>query len=92
MAHTINALKRHRQSRKRYKQNHAVKTEIKSQVKKVMGAIQKKDAAKAKEEFRRASTLLDRAARKGILHKNNVRRRKARLATKVNALSASPSS
>lgn len=86
MAHTLNALKRQRQNRKRSALNHAVKTEVKTQIKKVLEAIRGNDAGRAREEFKKATSLLDRAASKGVLHRNNARRRKARLASKVEAL------
>lgn len=46
-------------------------------------ALKKADAADATDEQRReAVSLLDRAARKGLLHRNAAARRKSKLATK----------
>jgi small subunit ribosomal protein S20 len=83
MAHTIGALKRLRQNKKRNLRNHAIKTEVKTQIKKVLEALKGKDKDKAQGELRKAESLLDRAAIRGVLHPNNAARRKARLAARV---------
>jgi small subunit ribosomal protein S20 len=62
------------------------KSQVKSQVKKAEQTIfsGEPDA----EELRAAISLLDKAAVKGIIHKNNAARRKSRLMKKYNAASA----
>lgn len=89
MPHTINAVKRMRQNRKRNERNHAVKTAVKTQIKKVLEAIETKDVEKAKAELKKAASMLDKAAQKGILHSRNADRRKARLAGRVQSLAKS---
>ena len=84
MAHTISALRQHKQSEVRRKRNHAVKSELRTQMKKVLGAVEKKDAALSKAALNEAYALLDRAVGKGVIHKNNADRHKSRLAARVN--------
>ena len=85
MANHKSAIKRHKQSEKRRLRNAAVKTAIKSQVKKVRSALDSGDAGEADNQLKRAVTLLDRAVTKGVLHRNNASRRISRLTTAVNA-------
>ena len=88
MAHTISALRQYKQSEVRRQRNHAVKSELRTQMKKVLTAVEKKDAAASKVALSEAYALLDRAIGKGVIHKNNGARHKARLAARVNAVAA----
>ena len=88
MAHTISALKQWKQSEIRRARNHSVKAELRTQVKKVQTAVDKKDAAIAKTSLQEAYSLIDRAVSKGVLHKNTAGRHKSRLSARVNVLSA----
>ena len=86
MAHTISALRQWKQSETRRGRNHAVKAELRTQMKKVLQAVAKKDAAGSKAALSEAYKLLDRAVVKGVVHRNNASRHKARLAARVNAV------
>ena len=88
MAHTISALKQWKQSEVRRSRNHAVKSELRTQMKKVAAAVEKKDSGVAKTALQSAYSLIDRAVSKGVLHRNAAARHKARLSARVNALSA----
>jgi len=88
VAHTISALRQHKQSEIRRARNHAVKSELRTQMKKVLTAVEKKDAAGSKAALDVAYALLDRAVGKGVIHKNNGDRHKSRLAARVNAVAA----
>ena len=90
MAHTISALRQHKQSETRRQRNHAVKSELRTQMKKVLTAVEKKDAAGSKAALNEAYALLDRAVGKGVIHKNNANRHKARLAARVNGVGTAP--
>ena len=79
MANTRSAQKRNRQALKRRARNQAVRTQVKSAVKKAREALAAKDPAKAQEALRAAARTLDKAASKGVLHKKNASRRIARL-------------
>ena len=86
MANTISALKRHRQSIIRGKRGHSVKSALRSQMRKVLDAVEKEDAKASQKELVEAYKLIDRAAVKGVLHRNNAARKKSRLAVRVNAV------
>lgn len=90
MAHTISALRQLKQSEKRRTRNHAVKSALRTQMKKVLAAVEKKDAAGSKTALSEAYQLLDRAVAKGVIHRNNADRHKSRLAARVNALGPAP--
>ena len=86
MANHKSALKRHRQSLKRRARNRISKTRIKNTVKAVRVAIEEKDLAKAMESFKDAVSILDRAARKKIIHERQAQRRIARLQLAINKI------
>ena len=79
MAHSRSAVKRHRQSLRRLERNRARRSAARGAVRRARELI----AAGAQEEgqaaVREAVVVLDRAARKGVLHPNNAARRKSRL-------------
>jgi len=79
VANTKSAQKRNRQALKRRTRNQAVRTQVKSAVKKAREALASKDPAKLQEALRAAERTLDKAASKGVLHKKNASRRIARL-------------
>lgn len=88
MAHTLSALRNIRKNDKRRLHNKAIKSQVRSQVRRVLEAIGRKDRPAAESELRRASSLLDRAARKNVIHRNAASRHKARLAARIAALAA----
>jgi small subunit ribosomal protein S20 len=84
----LSAMKRHRQSVKRNLRNKAVRSTVKTIIKKVETAIasgNKEDAGKALLEVTKA---LNKAASKGVIHRNTASRNISRLTRKVNALPA----
>ncbi len=82
------AAKRHRQSEKKRIQNRVVRSQVRSSAKKVLVAIDKKDQSAASEAYLAFSKLIDSAARKGVYHSNTAARKKSRLATRVNGITA----
>ena len=66
-------------------QNFATKSNVKTATRKVVDAAQAGKADEATALLTVATKNLDTAARKGIIHKNAVARKKSRLAKKVNA-------
>lgn len=86
MANTKQALKRHRQSLKTRARNRVVKSHVKNAVKAVRSAVQSNDLEQARQALQRANSVLDRAAGKGVIHKNNANRRVARLSKAVNKM------
>mgnify|MGYP000633941361 CR=1 FL=1 len=87
MPHTLSAAKRARQAEKRRLANKAVKTKIKNIRRSLFEAIQAKDKNKAEELLKQYSSVLDRAARKGVIGKNTSARRKSRAALQIAKIS-----
>lgn len=86
MPNIKSAIKRVKTNEVRNAQNTTVKSSMRTAVKKVEAAIANSDNAAAKEVFADASRKLDKAAAKGLVHKNAVARKKSRLMKKMNAL------
>jgi small subunit ribosomal protein S20 len=86
MANTAQARKRARQSEKRRQHNASLRSELRTAVKKVRKAIATGDAAAASAAYREATSVVDRIADKGIIHKNKAARHKSRLAAGVKGL------
>lgn len=79
-------IKRARQALKRLQRNRTVLSAVKGVIRKVVGAVDAKDAQAAKASLREATSALSKAVTKGILKRNTASRRISRLAAKVNAL------
>lgn len=88
MANTRSAAKRMRQNERRRLRNAAIRSRVKTVTRAVRAAIQEGALEQAREAFRRAVRILDKAATKGVLHPNAAARRKSRLARQLNALAA----
>lgn len=80
MAHSKSALKRHRQSLKLREANKSRQTAAKSAVRQARELLAEGKRDEAEAAVRHASSVLDRAAQKGVIHGNNASRRKSRLA------------
>jgi small subunit ribosomal protein S20 len=83
VANHPSALKRHRQSQKRRARNTQVKSNIKGRVRAVREAVASKDSAGAKERLTGSIQAIDKAVRKGALHKKAASRKVARLSKLV---------
>jgi len=66
-------------------QNMAVKSRIKTAIRKLEDSMVSKDD-KLTDNFKAAVSNLDKAVTKGVIHKNKAARKKSRIAQKVNAL------
>ena len=86
MANTRSAMKRHRQNIKRREHNRVFRGSARSFVKKARLAIEAGEVDAAREATLAAATALDKAAQKGVIHKNNAARRKGRLMKQLAAL------
>ncbi len=84
MANHKSALKRIRSSEKRRQRNRIVRGSTRTSVKKARTSIGGKDMAVAEAAVQEAVSALDRAAAKGVIHKNNAARRKSRLMRQLN--------
>jgi small subunit ribosomal protein S20 len=91
MPTSLSAKKRVRQSEARRLLNRSVRSELRTRVKKVVEALERKDVAGAKEAFRNMESRLDKAARKGVIHPNTAARNKSRLRKKLSAIEGAAS-
>ena len=80
------AKKAARQSVKRYRRNQSVRRTTRTAISGARRAVASGDSEVAEPAIRQAISLLDKAVKKGILHKNNASRRKSRLAARLNQL------
>jgi small subunit ribosomal protein S20 len=79
LANIKSAIKRNKQNEKRRLRNRIVRGRARTFIKKAKLVIEEGDVTGAREATRQAVSALDKAAEKGILHKNNAARRKSRL-------------
>lgn len=86
MPNNAAAKKRMRQEIKRRAHNRSIKSLVKTQITKARSAITTTSVPTetAEEAVRNAISELDRAAKKGVIHKNNAARRKSRLMKQLN--------
>ena len=84
MANHKSALKRAGQNERRRLRNKAVQTRVKNVVKDVRLATDQ-NAENAVERLNTAKSAIDKAAKKGVLHKKTASRKISRLAKQVNA-------
>lgn len=86
MANIKSQIKRNRQNEKRRLRNRIYRGAARKAIKKALLAMEDGNVEAAREAVRVAIKRLDKAAEKGILHKNNVARRKSRLMKRLAAL------
>lgn len=79
MPNTKSAAKALRQSEKRRRRNQAVRSATRTYIKKARLAMEASSREEAWDALRRAIRALDKAAQKGVIHRNNAARRKSRL-------------
>ena len=85
MPNSKSAKKRLRQNFANRDRNRAVKSALRSQLRKVREAVQAGDVEKAESEFRLAAKQLDRAGRRNIIHRNMAARTKSRIQKRIKA-------
>lgn len=88
MANIKSQIKRNKQNEQARLRNRAARSELKTAVKRVAAAVAEGNAELAQAEANKAYKLLDKAAAKGIIHKNQAANRKSgvrKLANKVAA-------
>lgn len=88
MANSKSSAKRARVAERRRIRNRTFRSASRTLVRKAEQAIAAADAEAAKGSVDRALAMLDRAAGKGIIHRNNAARRKSRLMAKYNKAQA----
>mgnify|MGYP001814298457 CR=1 FL=1 len=86
MANHKSAIKRARQNTIRQNRNKSVKTRTKNIVKSVRSAVEQNDSDLAVKQLNTAKSMLAKAAKKGVIHKNAASRKISRLSKLVDTL------
>lgn len=86
MANIKSQIKRNKTNQKAQERNRAVKSEVKTAVRSAREAIASGDKDKAASAVKVATRKLDKAASKGVIHKNQAANRKSAIASQAAAL------
>ena len=89
MANIKSQIKRNRQNEKARVRNKSVKSSLKTVIRKLNEASEAGNVETATTLLRAASRQLDKAASKGVIHKNQAANRKSAIAKRIAALSTS---
>jgi len=79
LANSSTAVKRHRQNIKRRIRNRMVKSELRTNTRRLFELVESQSTEDAKKQYVSVANLLDRAVSKGVLHRNTAARKKHRL-------------
>ena len=85
MANIKSQIKRNRQNEARRARNKSVRSALKTRMRRLDEAVASGDTDAAATEYRATARALDKAAAKGIIHKNKAANKKARLVKRVGA-------
>jgi small subunit ribosomal protein S20 len=88
VANIKSQIKRNRQNEKARLRNKAVKSSLKTAIRKFNAAVEAGDAAAAESLMRDASRKLDKAVSKGVIHKNQAANRKSAISKRQGSLAA----
>ena len=88
MANLKSAIKRIQTNESRRVRNQAVKTNMRTHIKRVEHYVNENNVENAKEAYQTAAQVIDKAVQKGVIHRNNGNRQKNRLAKKIRTISA----
>ncbi len=83
LANIASAKKRARQAVARRSHNMALRSRMRTYVKRTIAAIESGDKDAATEAFKTASSMLDSSATKGLIHRNKAARHKSRLNARI---------
>ncbi len=81
---TRSAMKRIRQAQRRQQRNLMIRSRVKTLIRKARQTIEASDLSQAQMAVGDAISALDKAAERGVLHRNNAARRKSRLMRRYN--------
>lgn len=88
MANTVQAKKRARQAEKRRQLNASQRSTMRTHLKRVYKALLDGKLEAAQTEYRMVTSMVDKFATKGLIHKNKAARHKSRLSARIKALAA----
>ena len=83
MANIKSQIKRNRQNEKAHQRNKAVKSSLRTHIRKFRDAADSGNIEEATEALRVATRQLDKAASKGVIHKNQAANRKSAIAKRL---------
>ena len=86
MPNIKSSVRRVKTDAERRAKNFAVRSTVKTATRKTLEAINGKQADEAKTLLTTAVSTIDKAAKKGVIHKNAAARKKSRLMKKLNAM------
>ena len=86
MANIKSQIKRNKQNQAARLRNRVYRGSARTYIRKAQAAIRVEDSELAETEVLKAIRALDKAASKGVIHKNNAARRKSRLMARYNAI------
>lgn len=86
MGRIKSAIKNMRKSRRRNLVNRARRSHLRTGIKKMRRLIEKKDATAVRGAVTETISAIDKAVRKGILHRNAAARRKSRIMKHLHAM------
>ena len=86
MANIKSQIKRNKTNEKAHERNKAVKSELRTEVRRTRDAIAAGDKTAAQSSLVTATKRLDKAASKGVIHQNQAANRKSAIAKQVAAL------
>ena len=84
MANIKSQIKRNRQNEQARQRNKSVRSALKTYRRRVLEAMASGDADAAQAAYQRAARAYDKAASKGVIHRNNAANHKSRLAKALN--------
>lgn len=88
MANIKSAIKRARQNVKLRQSNASARSMFRTYIKNVLKAVEAGNAEAARNAYAKAQPVIDKAAGKGLIHKNKAARIKSRLVARLKAMSA----
>ena len=89
MPNIASAKKRMRQDAVRRDRNRGRRSALRTSLRKLNEAIEAGDMERVRETWRDAQSLLDRTAQRGVIHRNQAARKKARLSRRISQLESS---
>jgi len=89
LANHKSAIKRANQNAGRHDRNKAIKTTVKNITKTLRQAAAEKPKEEAIKALNSAKSLIDKASKKGVIHRNTAARKISRLARRVNRMATS---
>ena len=86
MANIKSQKKRNLTNEKARQRNQAVRTSVRTEIRKVRALVETGDKAQAEEQLRTASRALDKSVSKGVFHRNNAANKKSAMALDFNQM------